>query len=226
MIGNIAHQWRQPWSIISTGATGMKVQKEFNALTDESFNKTCDVINENVQYLSKTIDDFRNFIKGDRKKELFSFSDNINSFLSLVDGPIKAHNINVILEFEDNLKLYGYENELIQCYLNIFNNTKDVFQTCNAKERYFFIKAYKNNNKIIIKLKDNGGGIEEDIISKIFEPYFTTKHQSQGTGLGLHMTYKFIVDGMNGTIEANNLNYEYKGENYIGAEFIIIMPSL
>ncbi|MCD4758072.1 MAG: PAS domain S-box protein [Arcobacteraceae bacterium] len=226
MIGNIAHQWRQPLSIISTGATGMKVQKEFNALTDESFNKTCDVINENVQYLSKTIDDFRNFIKGDRKKELFSFSDNINSFLSLVDGPIKAHNINVILEFEDNLKLYGYENELIQCYLNIFNNTKDVFQTCNAKERYFFIKAYKNNNKIIIKLKDNGGGIEEDIISKIFEPYFTTKHQSQGTGLGLHMTYKFIVDGMNGTIEANNLNYEYKGENYIGAEFIIILPSL
>jgi PAS domain S-box-containing protein len=222
MIGNIAHQWRQPLSVISTGATGMKVQKEFGVLTDESFDKTCDVINENAQYLSKTIDDFRNFIKGDRKKELFDFSDNINSFLSLVDGSVKAHNIHVVLELEKNLKLDGYENELIQCYLNIFNNSKDAYKNNNIK--YFFIKSYRRNNTLVVKLKDNAGGIQENIISKIFEPYFTTKHKSQGTGLGLHMTYNLISKGMNGTIEVNNISYKYKEKDYVGAEFKIILP--
>ena len=79
------------------------------------------------------------------------------------------------------------------------------------------------NNKVIIKVKDNAGGIPQDILPKIFEPYFTTKHKSQGTGLGLHMTYNIIFDGMKGTIEANNQNYTYNGEDYIGAEFTIIL---
>jgi len=222
MIGNIAHQWRQPLSVISTASTGMKMQKEFDTLTDENFIHSCDLINDNAQYLSKTIDDFRNFIKGNRKKELFNIKDDIKSFLHLVEGPIKNHNINLILNLEDNIEMNGYKNELIQCLINIFNNAKDVLR--DKETKYIFLSTSTQENNAVITIKDNGGGIPEDILPRIFEPYFTTKHQSQGTGLGLHMTYNLIVDGMHGTIEASNVNYEYEKKHYTGAEFTITLP--
>ena len=224
MIGNIAHQWRQPLSVISTAATGMKLQKEFDCLADEVFYKTCTAINENAQYLSRTIEDFRNFIKGERVKSIFKVKDNIQSFLNLVEGSIKNNNIKIVLNLENDLEINGYNNELIQCFINIFNNAKDVLKELDIKNKYIFITAHRENDFIIIKLKDNGNGIPENIISKVFEPYFTTKNKKQGTGLGLHMTYKLIVEGMNGSIEAKNVSYEYNEENYTGAEFSIILP--
>jgi len=224
MIGNIAHQWRQPLSVISTGATGLKMQKEYGSLTNEFFNETCDAINNNAQYLSKTIDDFKDFIKGDGTKNIFSLESAICSFLNLVNGSIKNHNINIVLNLQKNIQIDGYENELTQCLINIFNNAKDILEEKEINDKFVFISTSANEDNAIIKIKDNGGGIPKDIIDKIFEPYFTTKHQSQGTGIGLHMTYNLIVDGMNGTIEADNAKYEYNGKNYIGAEFIISLP--
>ncbi len=224
MIGNIAHQWRQPLSVISTASTGMLVQKEYNILTDKLFVETCNTINNNAQYLSKTIDDFKNFIKGDRTKGIFDLNKDIDSFLHLVEGSIKNHNINIILDLEDGIKIDGYKNELTQCLMNIFNNAKDALNENTEENKIIFITTLQKDDKVIIKIKDNAGGIPEDIINKIFEPYFTTKHQSQGTGLGLHMTYNLIVDGMGGTIEANNAKYEYDDNEYSGAEFIIFLP--
>jgi len=226
MIGNIAHQWRQPLSIISTASTGILVEKEYGLLTDEKLKKNCNSINENAQYLSRTIDDFKNFIKGDRNKKLFNLNDNINTFLNLVEGSIKSHHIEIIQGIDKDIEIDGYENELIQCFINIFNNAKDALKE-NVNEsgiRMILINVTKKNDKAIIRIKDNAGGIPKSILSKIFEPYFTTKHSSQGTGLGLHMTYKLIVDGMNGTIEASNVRYEHLGNKYTGAEFIISLP--
>ena len=224
MIGNIAHQWRQPLSVISTVSTGMILQKEYDILTDDFFVESCESINNNAQYLSKTIDDFKNFIKGDRIKKQFVLEDEINSFLNLVSSSIKNHNINVILDLQEGIKLDGYQNELTQCLINIFNNAKDELKDKDEETRYVFISTSIKNNKAIIKIKDNAGGIPDDIINKIFEPYFTTKHKAQGTGLGLHMSYNLIVDGMDGTIKANNSTYEYDGNEYCGAEFIITLP--
>ena len=223
MIGNIAHQWRQPLSVISTASTGMQMQKEFGKLSDEIFNKNCEAINENAQYLSKTIDDFRNFIKGDRKKMIFKLSNEITSFLHLIDGSIKNHNINLILDLDDTIELNSYENELTQCMINIFNNAKDVLKEKEEDNRFIFISTYLEDDKVIIKIKDSGGGIAQNVLPKIFEPYFTTKHKSQGTGLGLHMSYNLIVDGMNGTIEANNVEFKYDEKKYVGAEFTIAL---
>ncbi len=224
MIGNIAHQWRQPLSIISTGSTGMKVQKEFGTLTDEQFTETCDIINDNAQYLSKTIDDFRNFIKGDRIKDIFSLKKCIDGFLHLVNGSIKNHNINIILDLQEDIKIDGYENELMQCLINIYNNAKDALIENKIEDKFIFITTTTNEDKAIIKIKDNAGGITDEIIDKIFDPYFTTKHKSQGTGLGLHMTYNLIVDGMGGTIEATNQTYTYKNKEYTFAVFNIEIP--
>ena len=225
MIGNISHQWRQPLSVISTGATGMQLKKEFGALTDEMFNETCETINRNAQYLSKTIDDFKNFIKGDSTSVEFDLKDNIDSFIKLMDSTIKKYNIKTILDLEENVKIKGYPSELLQCFINIFNNSKDALvENVTEDDRYIFIKQKTTKDTIIITIKDNAGGIPQDLLVRIFEPYFTTKHKSQGTGLGLHMTYKLIVEGMDGSIEAKNVNYEYEGKNYTGAEFTIAIP--
>ena len=226
MIGNIAHQWRQPLSVISTGATGMKMQKEYDHLSDKDFFEICDMINDNAQFLSNTIDDFRDFIKGDRKRIVYNLKENLNSFLNIVEPSIRNYKINMILNIKDDIEIDGYPNELIQCMMNIYNNSKDILSDIEQDDRFIFIDTFiDEKNKIIIKVKDSGGGIPIDIIQKIFDPYFTTKHQSQGTGLGLHMTYNLITDGMQGTIEVKNITYMYNEKSYIGAEFIIRLDS-
>lgn len=225
MIGNIAHQWRQPLSMISTASTGMILQKECDILTDELFKKTCNDINNNAQYLSKTIDDFRDFIKGDKKPIQFNLKNDTDAFLKLIEATIKNNHIDVVLNLTENVNIEGYPNELIQCFINIFNNAKDALLENNKENnRYIFISQETINNYVVIKFKDNAGGIPQDIISRIFEPYFTTKDTSKGTGLGLHMSYNLIVDGMNGTIEAKNSNFTYNNKEYSGAEFTIKLP--
>jgi PAS domain S-box-containing protein len=221
MIGNIAHQWRQPLSVISTGATGLKIAKEYGTLTDKLFSETCDQINDNAQYLSHTIDDFKNYIKGERKSQTFDLKDNIESFLHLIEGSVKKYDIKIINNIDRSIMIHGYSNELLQCYLNIFNNAKDVFVSNEQQKKLFIIDVLENEKDVVILLKDNGGGIPEKIISRIFEPYFTTKHKSQGTGLGLHMTYNLITKGMDGNIEVKNISYTYNEENYNGAQMSI-----
>ena len=225
MIGNIAHQWRQPLSVITTGATGIIMQKELDILNDEKLIDTCNIINDNAQYLSQTIDDFRNFIKGDRVKSTFNLKDTIDSFLHLIEGAIKSNNITMVLNLEEDMKIEGYENELKQCLINIFNNSKDALNENNIKEKFIFITIKAVNNKAIITLKDNANGIPTDILPKIFEPYFTTKSDNNGTGLGLYMTYDIIVNGMEGQVEATNINYNYENKNYKGAQFTITLNS-
>ena len=223
MIENIAHQWRQPLSVISIGATGIKMQKELSVLTDKEFYDTCNSINSNAQYLSRTIEDFKNFIKDDREIVKFKITNNIERFLNIAHSSSKMEHLEIVLDLDDSLEIEGYPNELIQCYMNLFNNTKDVLHKAE-NTKYIFIESYKEKENIIIKFRDNGGGIQKDIISRIFEPYFTTKHQSHGTGLGLHMTYNLIVDGMKGNIEVKNVEYFYNKTKFKGAEFKITLP--
>ena len=221
MIGNIAHQWRQPLSAISSTASSLQVQMQLGLTNDKDIDESYSKIMHYTSYLTQTIEDFRNFIKGDREKTIFNLRDKIKSTLQLIEGTIKNQHINIVLDLQESIEINGYANELTQCFINIFNNAKDVLQEKSIENKFIFITTSKIKDKVIIKIKDNAGGIPKDIIPKIFEPYFTTKHQSQGTGLGLHMTYNLIVDGMNGTIEANNVNYEYDNKNYVGAEFVI-----
>lgn len=225
MIGNIAHQWRQPLSVISTASTGLIVQKEHNVLDEDTLLETCNAINDNAQYLSKTIEDFRSFIKGDSESIQFNLKNDTASFLKLVDSSIKNNRLDVVLDLTENININGYPNELIQCFINIFNNAKDALVENNQEgDRYIFITQKTIDNNVIIKFKDNAGGIPEKIIHKVFEPYFTTKHQSQGTGIGLHMTYNFIIESMDGTIEVNNVAFEYNRKDCFGAEFTITLP--
>jgi two-component system, NtrC family, sensor kinase len=220
MIANIAHQWKQPLSIISTISTGIKVQKELKSLNVDELAEGMNSINNSVQYLSQTIDDFRNFFKSDKIKIRFRFLDIYINTTKIISPLFKYNNIKLI-EKIDNNKIYGYRNELLQVLINIFKNAKDeLIKLNNNQKRFIFIDGYKKNSNYIIKIKDNAGGIPVNIIEKIYGPYFTTKKDHKGTGIGLYMS-KQIITGMNGTIEVQNSEYTYKGEKYRGAEFII-----
>ena len=225
MIGNIAHQWRQPLSIISTSATGMQAQHQLGLLDDATIPTTCKLINDNAQYLSQTIDDFRNFIKDEKNLTSFNLTEVINSFLHLVNPSVKTDGINIVLDLDDTLELVSYENELKQCFINIFNNAKDALKSNNNEEKFFFVITSKvNKDGLSIVFLDNAGGVKEDVIYKVFEPYFTTKHKSQGTGLGLHMTYNIIVNRMQGSIYIENSVFEHSKKQYKGAKITIKLP--
>jgi len=223
MLGNIAHQWRQPLSVISTNATGIIMKKEYNMLDDESLIHSCESINTNAQYLSNTIDDFKNFLKPEKDMHTFCLDEVFNMLFTLEESMIKKYEIEIIKDIDEKIKLYGYKNELIQALLNIFNNAKDAFLELDTDIRLLFISAKIIDNNVCIIFKDNANGIPENILNKIFEPYFTTKHQSQGTGLGLHMTYN-IINQMNGKIDVSNQIYKYNEKEYKGAEFRIVLP--
>jgi signal transduction histidine kinase len=225
MIGNIAHQWRQPLSVISTIATGIEVKKKFDTLDDTDLEKEMDSIMKQVNYLSHTIDDFKNFIKGDREFLPISIKQVLEDTISLVEASLKNNYITLITDISHDIKIEGNKNELEQALINIINNSKDVLKESSKEDKYIFISAKKiEDDNLEIKILDNGGGIDENIIGRIFEPYFTTKHQSVGTGLGLSMAEKILRERYNASIEANNEEFVYKKAKYKGACFTIIFP--
>lgn len=222
MIANIAHQWRQPLSAISTLATGMQLQKEMGSLDDKTLNKSLEDINKTTQYLSQTIEDFRSFFnpKENDAKE-FYISKLFNKIENLIIAQYKSKEIAIIKELND-FEVKSHENELLQVLINILNNSKDALLNCDY-ERFIFIKTYKKESKSYIEILDNAKGIEETIMEQIFEPYFTTKHKSQGTGIGLYMANEIVTKHLNGKIEVENKEFEYKDKKYSGACFKIII---
>ena len=224
MLQNIAHQWRQPLSVISAAASGMKLQKDFDQLSDEHFYNSVQNIIRNSKHLSQTIDTFRDFFKTDKHKVLFNLQKTFEKTRKLIDSKYRSSDISIIDSIE-GVELVGLESDLIQVLMNILNNAKDAFDNVDQQQdKYIFIDVNKDEHNAIIKIKDNAGGISPDIINKIFDPYFTTKHKAQGTGIGLFMSTEIISKHMNGSFNVQNQTYDYKDTTYTGAEFKITLP--
>jgi len=223
MIANIAHQWRQPLSLISTASSGLKMQKEFNILTDETFYSSVNSITNATQYLSQTIENFKNFFTPRLKKEYFRLDDTIQKTLVLVSAELKRKDIEIIDNI-NNIEILSYENDLIQVIINIINNAKDAFTKESGNFIFIDTELTNKTKNINIKIKDNAGGIPDEFLGKIYEPYFTTKYKSNGTGIGLYMVMEIIQKHMQGTISVQNVSYTYKNKEYEGAEFIINIP--
>ena len=208
MIGHIAHQWRQPLSSISVSSTGMKLQKELNILDDNSLLEGLIQINKSAQYLSDTIDDFRNFYKPNKNKSEFKIQDTIDKVINLIDSQFKFNKV-VIIKNIPNIKINNYENELIQVIINLLNNSRDeLIKKDSNYEKLVFISVSKSEKNILIEIKDNAGGIPSDIIDRVFEPYFTTKEQFEGTGIGLYMSREIVNKSMNGNIDVKNSTFK------------------
>ncbi|RXK07144.1 PAS domain-containing sensor histidine kinase [Halarcobacter bivalviorum] len=221
MLENIAHQWRQPLSAVSVLSTGMILQNEQDLLNKDLLDAGLNDINEQVQYLSKTIDDFRNFFKPNKQKNRFYLKNVIKTSIKLSKARYTKKHIDFIINIED-MELFTYENELLQVLLNIISNAKDELIKKEGK-KFIIIDTHSDTDYLYIKIKDNAGGIDKYIVDRIFEPYFTTKHNSQGTGIGLYMS-KNIVKHMNGEISVENVNVEYNSSIYLGACFEIKLP--
>lgn len=224
MMGNIAHQWRQPLSVISTLASGTKTQMEFKIIKKVDIEKNLSLIVEQSQFLSKTIDNFRNFGTSNQEKDTIYFSEILDKAISLVEPILKNASIKIIKDYELDSKIYGDKNELIQSFFNVLNNSKEIFIEKNIpiENRYIFIRTQKIDNLFKIIIIDTAGGISQENKAKIFEPYFTTKHKSLGKGLSLALTYRIIVDHHNGKIEVINEEFEYENKKLSGASFIFI----
>ncbi|RZV18535.1 sensor histidine kinase [Aliarcobacter butzleri] len=219
MIGNIAHQWRQPLSIITTATSGMVLQKQMGVLTDEFFFEASNRINTSSQYLSQTIDDFRNFFIPNKEKSKVNLIEIFKKTLDLISAQFSSKDIKIIKNIE-GVEFESYENELIQALINILNNSRDELIK-KDDERFIFVDAFEKDNFINIIIKDNAGGVIKENLDKIFEPYFTTKYKSQGTGIGLYMTEEIITKHLNGTICVENVEFTYDEKEYFGAEFTI-----
>ncbi|WP_419777293.1 PAS domain S-box protein [Malaciobacter marinus] len=226
MLENIAHQWRQPLSVITTSASSVKIHKEMGTLSDDFLDEVLDAIVKSGNHLSQTIDDFRDFFKPDKEKVRFNIKNTYKKALFLVSSKLKNREIDIIENIED-IDLYGFDNELVQVIMNLINNARDALEESSLEYKYIFIDIYKDKeNNIILKICDNAGGIPVNVIGKIFEPYFTTKHKSLGTGIGLYMCEEILVKHMNGEIAVKNKEFEYEGNSFKGAEFTLKIPIL
>jgi signal transduction histidine kinase len=177
-----------------------------------------DLIVNKAQYLSNTINTFRDFVKNEKVYKKIDVIDEINQAIEIVKTVLDDCNITLYNEIDDKLALTMnmVSGELQQVIINIVNNAKDVLLEKQLEHPWIKIALEIQNNMLKISIEDNGGGVSEEIKSRIFEPYFTTKHQSQGTGLGLHICYKIIVESMKGEIHLRNTQN--------GAYFLIELP--
>ncbi|MDX4059122.1 transporter substrate-binding domain-containing protein [Aliarcobacter skirrowii] len=223
MLENIAHQWRQPLSVISTMATSLKLKQEMKILEDKEFFQSLDIINNASQHLSNTIDDFRNFFSSEKEINKFLISNTIKKSILLLKSSIDKHNITIVEDIEDS-ELLSYESELMQVILNIISNSIDILKDKNIDSRYIFFKTKILNNNLIITISDSGGGIDKKILNRVFEPYFTTKHKSQGTGIGLYMSLQIVTKHLHGKLSVKNSSFLQNGVEYFGAEFSINIP--
>jgi signal transduction histidine kinase len=218
MLGNIAHQWRQPLSTITTAASGVKINHEYDILKHEEIPEFMETILKNADYLSKTIDNFRDFIKEKHELKELVIQEKIEKTLEIVSATLSSNYIKVIntVHYEEPIRINLIQGVLSQVLMNLLNNAKDAMVDNNVEERWVKIEAQNLEDKVIITLEDSGGGIPDDIMPRIFDPYFTTKHQSQGTGLGLYMSKEIMKKHLKGDIWVRNT------EN--GAKFFLLVP--
>ena len=204
MISMIAHQWRQPLAAISSTSSAMNIKASLNKLDIDTTIKLSNQIISHTQHLSETIDDFRNFFKPDSGVEETNYEEMINSIMSIIKDTIKDKKIELIQELQCNQNFKTYKNEIKQVVLNLVKNSEDILAENEIENPYIKIKTYTQDNQYILEISDNGGGVPQEIINKIYEPYFSTKEKRNGTGLGLYMSKKIVEDHCKGELSVSN----------------------
>ena len=215
IISMIAHQWRQPLNILSLLTQGLVFKYKLGKITLEKMEKFDKDASKQIQGMSQTINEFSNFFKPEKEKINFCINDIISSTIDMLNPTLIDKSIDISFEYDDTYYTYGFVHELGQALINIINNAKDILIEKDIKNRYISIYLKDKDDNIYIYIKDNAGGIPDDIIDKICDPYFSTKDEKNGTGLGLYMSKLIIEDHLEGEINVSNKDN--------GAEFEIIL---
>jgi len=204
MIGNIAHQWRQPLTELNLTLFNMKKSslKKDEKKVEELYKESKNLISS----MSTTIEDFMNFFNPRKEKKSFEIKDSINEALTILKKLIQQENIKIKVDVPTNYKVLGVSNELSQVIINLIQNAKDAFITNDVEDKNILIILKEDLDKkyFLLEIEDNAGGIKKENLDSIFEPYFTTKHKSQGTGLGLFMSKMIVEKSLEGTLSHKN----------------------
>ena len=204
MVGNIAHQWRQPLNNIGLLLQVLPFELERGQLDSASLKGTVAECMKLIRYMSQTIDDFRRYFRPDRDKQLFSVHEAVQRAVSIVRAGLESHGIAIEVEDCGAGSITGYFNEYSQVILNLVSNAREALIERREKGGRIMISCGRNDERAVVTVRDNGGGIDPEILPRVFEPYFTTKHKSQGTGLGLYMAKMIIEENMSGQLTVRN----------------------
>ena len=204
MISMIAHQWRQPLAAISATSATIELKAGMNKLDSNDIQQKAHAISDYSQHLSSTINDFRNFFKPNKEKKDTTYEKLLGSVIKIIGLSITHKNIQLIQELNCNEILNTYPNELKQVILNLIKNAEDIVLEKQIEDPYIKIVTYRKEDQYILEVRDNGGGVSEDIIDHIFDPYFSTKKSKDGTGLGLYMSKMIIEEHCGGKLSVHN----------------------
>lgn len=215
MIGNIAHQWRQPLNALGLLIQKIELFSKRGKLTEEALAENVDKASGIIQNMSITIDDFRDFFKPDKQMETFDLKTVVNDVVMLQEAGLKEAQVVINIDIDQPIcEIYGFKNEFSQVIINLINNAKDVLIENQIENKEIFISGKNKKDQVVFKVSDNAGGVPEKIIEHIFEPYYTTKEEGKGTGIGLYMSKMIVEENMNGIMQVRN--------NESGAEFSMI----
>ncbi|WP_419776844.1 ATP-binding protein [Malaciobacter marinus] len=224
MVSMIIHQWKQPLNAISMINSGIELRLNLKQNDDESLSKDNQSIKKQINLMSNTMNDFRDFFK-QKDKTIYKLDEVIHKTINLINDIYKSLGVKINYNTTNKeLKTVGYENELIQVLLNVLNNARDIIKEKNCEIKRIDIEIISMGDDIIIQVKDYAGGIPKTIIENIFEPYFTTKSDEKGTGLGLYMC-KSILNKVNAEINVENFSETFDDKEYFGANFKIIIQN-
>jgi signal transduction histidine kinase len=204
MINNIAHQWRQPLNVLALLVQQIQVFYDTGSLRKEDLDSCVSKSMSSINHMSQTIDDFRNFFKPDKKQVVFKIQEVVAKTVALVDDSFKHQHIRITCHAVANPALIGFPNEYSQVLLNILTNARDVLQERRPDGAHVTITIDKEGETSVVTIADNAGGIPEEVMDRIFEPYFTTKGPDKGTGVGLFMSKTIIEKNMNGRLTVRN----------------------
>lgn len=219
-LNNIAHHWRQPLSVISTISSGMRLKEELNQLEKNEILESCDKIMLNTKKLSKTIENFSTFFDKDAKNSS-SIVEIINSVISFFETIFEENGIECKFTHNNDLMIECNKNDFTDSILNIIDNSIYALNSEKNLEKKVILIDFSNKE---LSIQDSANGIDEDILPKVFEPYFTTKHKSQGTGIGLYMSKILVDNNLKGNIFVENHKFLYNNIDYKGAKFTILLP--
>ena len=212
MISNIAHQWRQPLSELSALIMTIKIKHTLKKLDDETMQEKALQVEKILEYMSKTIDDFRDFFMPKKDKKEFCIKDAVEAVMNIIGSSAKSRDIEIFINIKDTEKIYGYKNEFEQAILNIITNAKQILKQSTITNPFIKIDLSVEGEFLCLSIQDNGGGIKIEPLEKIFEPYVTTKEDSGGTGIGLYMSKLIIEKSMGGILSVSNTKVGAKFE--------------
>ncbi len=201
LLSMIAHQWRQPINAISSSGMNLALRHSMGLLEDKDITEHTQLIERQTQYTSSIIDDFMNFFKPEKEKKKFNIKKMFESIGHIIKAQLNSKDISLELVGQD-IEIFSYEKELSNVMLNLISNSRDAFK--DQKEKKIVISVLKNDDQIEIIYQDNAGGIDEKIVNRIFDAYFTTKEHGKGTGIGLYMTRRIVNEVLNGDIFVSN----------------------